>query len=141
MNISIKHTGGVKSIGFRERPYKHHKNKHHRIPRSAGGGAGEGNLVTVPYHHHVAYHKLFHAYGPLAVVRQLNEHWLPLATIAVCIPTARITEALALLTDAGILPVVPYIEQGITENHLRFHGTLLQQEERAPWWTKQKRPV
>ncbi len=141
MNISIHHTGKVKSTGSIVQPYKHHKNKHHRIPRSAGGGAGEGNLVTVPFHHHVAYHKLFNAFGPKTVVRQLNEHWLPLATIAICIPTARISEALALLTDAGILPVTPDSERGITENHLRFHGTLTQQDERAPWWTKQKQPA
>lgn len=138
MNISIQHSRSGKHKRA-ERPHHGNKNKHHRLPRSAGGGACEGNLVTVPYHQHVAYHKLFHAFGAQAVVRQLNEHWLPLSAVAVCIPTARITEALALLIQAGIISGVPHCERGITEKHLRFHGTHAQQEERAPWWTKQKR--
>ncbi len=139
MNMSMKHPR-ASSGKSTQRPRVYHNNKHHRLPRSAGGGAGEGNLVTVPFHHHVAYHKLFHAHSPSSVAQQLNERWLPLSTVMVCVPTARITEALALLQAAGIIPGLSLADRGITEKHLQFHGTLAEQEERAPWWTKHKRP-
>lgn len=59
-------------------PHKKIKNpsRHHRKPRSKGGGNEPENISVVPNNKHEAYHTLFENEEPREVARQLNELWI-----------------------------------------------------------------
>ena len=50
--------------------------RHHRRPRSAGGGNEKRNISSVRHSDHVAYHKLFGPGLPGVVTSTLNEVWI-----------------------------------------------------------------
>jgi hypothetical protein len=96
--------------------------RHHREARSNGGTNDDGNVVKVPKKAHAYYHAFFQAKRPLQIIQYLNRFWLPLRVTAVCIPTNRLTDALRILTEQGILDSDDPFHYGITEEHLRHHG-------------------
>jgi len=51
--------------------------KHHRRPRSRGGGSESENISLVPVNLHVAYHILFANMLPEEIVKVLNDMWIP----------------------------------------------------------------
>ena len=50
--------------------------KHHRLPRSQGGGSKDGNIVIVPSNLHRAYHVLFANMLPEEVAKTLTDTWI-----------------------------------------------------------------
>lgn len=117
------------------------KNRHHRVPKSLGGTMGQGNISEVRITDHRAYHHLFQRFAPEEVAFKLTEKWLPLRVCLVCVPTDRVSEVLALLSAASIIPTDIHAEYGITDNHLRYHGSESEKIERQAQSQKiKKRP-
>lgn len=50
--------------------------RHHRKPRSMGGGNKSQNISWVRKHYHRAYHLLFGTGDPVIVAQVLNEVWI-----------------------------------------------------------------
>lgn len=50
--------------------------KHHRRPKSFGGGNDDENISHVPANKHRAYHLLFDAGDPRVIAERLNETWI-----------------------------------------------------------------
>ena len=50
--------------------------RHHRRPRSIGGGDGGRNISRVPENKHRAWHLLFGNMEAEAIAREINVHWL-----------------------------------------------------------------
>ena len=68
--------------------------RHHRRPRSQGGGDTEDNISDVRHGDHVAWHRLFKNFGPTAIAAIINSTWLDPAWRFVATPA---TGFLALL--------------------------------------------
>ncbi len=52
------------------------KNRHHRKPKSKGGGNNKRNIVQVPMDKHIAYHVLFGTMTPEEVGAELTRTWI-----------------------------------------------------------------
>ncbi len=117
---------------------KRKQNKHHRLPKSHGGTSAEGNITEVDIEAHKDYHGLLKTYSPEEVAVLLTKIWLPLRACLVCVPTNRITEILELFHQKGIIESPDPEKHGVTENHLRYHGTPAEQLERIPVYPPQK---
>lgn len=113
--------------------------RHHREAVKNGGTNTNGNVIVVPKKAHGYYHAFFGIRLPWHIVQYLNQFWLPLRVTVIAIPTERLTEVLAELKRREVLTDNDIERLGITEDHLRFHGTKTEQEIRAPWYLMKKR--
>ena len=81
----------------------HNPTKHHRYPRSLGGGMHNGNISIVPECEHRAFHVLFEVNPPEIIARILNNKWIPLNKKLICINTSDYNEAIKVLQERRIL--------------------------------------
>ena len=51
-------------------------NKHHRKPKSRGGGNSQRNISIVPIVQHQAWHTLFANQSAEEIAEAINRHWL-----------------------------------------------------------------
>jgi hypothetical protein len=85
----------------KEKP-KERRTRHHRLPRSLGGGHGADNISLVYPEPHRAYHRIFGAGIPHEVCWRLNNMWLPISTTVLPIPTRLLHSVLHTLKEAGV---------------------------------------
>ena len=55
---------------------KNHLSRHHRKPRSLGGGNEDRNLSTVDVKKHQAWHTLLANYTPEKICEEINKYWI-----------------------------------------------------------------
>ena len=65
----------------KRRKYSHRKspqgkNRHHRKPKSRGGGNGDRNISVVPIAQHQAWHTMFANMEPWDIAERINQVWL-----------------------------------------------------------------
>jgi hypothetical protein len=53
-----------------------HESRHHRKPRSLGGGNDLRNTVIVSQEQHNAWHRLFQNWEPEDIAEVINDMWL-----------------------------------------------------------------
>lgn len=53
-----------------------HGDRHHRKPKSRGGGNNEENISIVPPKKHQAWHRLFQNLSPQEIAAIINDCWL-----------------------------------------------------------------
>lgn len=62
------------------------KDRHHRRPKSLGGGASERNISSVPAKYHRAWHLLFSNDSPQEIARKITEIWIDPDYYVIAIP-------------------------------------------------------
>jgi hypothetical protein len=102
----------------REAKKRERRTRHHRLPRSLGGGNNLDNISLVHRAPHQAYHLLFGAGESDTVAEALNHTWLPIQAVLVTIPTERLLTALDLLRTLGIHHTVESL--GLTTAHRKL---------------------
>jgi len=55
---------------------RNHDTRHHRRPRSLGGGNEKTNISFVSQNKHRAWHTLFSNYSPYRIADIINDDWL-----------------------------------------------------------------
>lgn len=65
---------------------KHQVNRHHRIPRSRGGGNNHENISVVREKDHKAYHQLFGNMLPDEIAAMLTDTWIDSNMYMVAVP-------------------------------------------------------
>ena len=76
------------SKAYRRLLIRRGESRHHRHPRSLGGGNEPSNISVVKQADHNAWHTLFSNYSPETIARIINEKWIPRNYHFICVKDA-----------------------------------------------------